>query len=157
MSEKMLQATLVNLKPELMNDDDLDGFEVSLNAIIDNDTFSVTTQEEALCKLLKIQEIKALKIAHQEATQQRINKEATEKATKKKKDTESTVFFFDKIIPISFSDEVEEFDDDDGMSDSDQIARHMVRSNLDGTYSFTFKGTDWQWDDANHMWKAIPK
>jgi hypothetical protein len=155
MSEQMLQATLVSLKPELMNDDDLDSFEISLNAIIENDTFSVTTQEEALCILIQIQEIKAVKIAHQEATQHRINKEATEKATKKKKDIDNTVFFFDKIIPISFSDE--DFDDDDGTSDSDQIARHMVRSNLDGTYSFTFKGTDWEWDDANHMWKAIPK
>lgn len=132
MSAQHLLAAIQTLRPNVMDLDMLDAIKNSLNLILDNDTFN-GMHAAAFEKLL---EVKAC-IGAGEALV------AAKKNERKNLEAAMEKFFAQE-------------QDGDGSTDNDKIIRLMIRAEEDGTLSFVFRDTRWDWNHNTNVWDMTP-
>lgn len=135
MSAKLLLAAINTLKFANMDMDMMGNIQKSLDMIMDFDTFPGTVQEAAFCKSIEVKE--AMSIC--EAL------EFKEANALKKMDAAMNKFF-----------EKQRQEDGEGSSDNDKLVRLMIRAEEDGTLSFTFRDTRWDWNHNTNVWDVTP-
>lgn len=145
MSAQMFLNSIRNLEINNMDDEALTNVAKSLEMVVDLDTFNGATQEEAFCKLTEIREAMGVRAAAVEAKanalwQAEMKREADKLARKEKLKEQAKV--------KTDSDYMSDFDG----GTEDDLIRLMIRSEEDGTLSFTFRGITWNWNRQLGIW-----